>query len=281
MINAIIQDQGGKTLIWEFPNNIYKLGSQLREMGIDQWIERISIADDEDSPISVKLYADNDVGNHLILLLSEDHTLYDVQNITESVTNSNESIKADLERNIIYDQYSSPDELYQDIRQMTYDIGAVSETFYFPLSAEMWDEEYDENCSIGKARLLSYKDDIRDALIKYIGNEPPNMAEYYGGIGKDKLLLSDWDVEQIGDELYGKVDVRLTEPMTAEENEALKDWISGQNSDGLGEGFEQQDIPIGDDILNVSFWNSGADYFIYDQHEMDNYLNSGQKMSGI
>lgn len=45
----------------------------------------------------------------------------------------------------------------------------------------------------------------------------------------------------------------------------LKDWITGQNSDGLGEGFEQQEINIesysSSGRICVSFWHSDDDYF--------------------
>lgn len=37
-----------------------------------------------------------------------------------------------------------------------------------------------------------------------------------------------------------QVTVRATRELTPEEQEAVSEWVSGQNSDGLGEGFEQQ-----------------------------------------
>ena len=84
------------------------------------------------------------------------------------------------------------------------------------------------------------------------------------------------------DELYGKVDVRLTEPMTEEEEKELRDWIRGQNSDGLGEGFEQREIPTDRGDLSVSFWDSGEGYFIKDDEEMDEYLGHfGQRFGGM
>ena len=98
------------------------------------------------------------------------------------------------------------------------------------------------------------------------------MSEYYNGSGKEKLLLANWGLEEIEGKLYGKVDISFTNPMTEVETESLRKWIIGQNSDGLGEGFEQQDIQIDEGNLNVSFWHSGKDYYLYNQEEMDSYL---------
>ena len=51
----------------------------------------------------MKLYSDNDVGNHLILVLSERHNLMDVEDVTSAVLNANDIIKEELEQNIIHD----------------------------------------------------------------------------------------------------------------------------------------------------------------------------------
>ena len=86
----------------------------------------------------------------------------------------------------------------------------------------------------------------------------------------------------MGEELYGTVSVYLTEPMTEEEESALREWISGQNSDGLGEGFEQQAIELDEYELYVSFWDSGKGYYIKNEAEMEDYLGiSGQQMGGM
>jgi hypothetical protein len=70
---------------------------------------------------------------------------------------------------------------------------------------------------------------------------------------------------------------------TSHRFEAIKDGISGQNSDGFGEGFEQREIHTDDGDLYVSFWQSGNDYFVHTQSEMDEYINQGQglKMGGM
>ena len=282
MINALIQKQNGGTLVWEFPGQMYKLENELQKIGIQQWSARIRLLDDEDNPVSVKLYAEEEIGQHLIPLFSEDDILEDVQNLTEAVRNANPLIREEFRQRIMDDQYSSREDLYQDIWQMTYDGGALTETFYFPLIGSMYDGEYEEELSVSKHELLWYEDDIRDALNRYLDRDTKNMAEYYDSAGAEKVLLADWKIERIGGELFGKVDVRLTEPLTETETASLKDWISGQNSDGLGEGFEQQEIRTDEGSLYVSFWNGSDDYFIFDQEEMDEYLShQGLQIGGM
>ena len=46
-----------------------------------------------------------------------------------------------------------------------------------------------------------------------------------------------WD---LADEDTWTVEAVTNRHLTVEESTALSEWISGQNSDGLGEGFEQQ-----------------------------------------
>ena len=74
--------------------------------------------------------------------------------------------------------------------------------------------------------------------------------------------------------MYGKVDIRLREPFTAEEKENIKDANLGQNSDGLGEIVEQHPIETDDGRLYVSMLDSRNSYFIYDEDEMQDYLSN-------
>ena len=53
----------------------------------------------------------------------------------------------------------------------------------------------------------------------------------------------------------------------------MKEWISGQNSDGLGEGFEQRPIETVDGYIYVHFWNSGDEYFIVTADELQHQLH--------
>ena len=91
-----------------------------------------------------------------------------------------------------------------------------------------------------------------------------------------KMVTARWDVAEKNGRLFGKVDFKLREPFTAEEKEKVREWVRGQNSDGFGEGLEQRPIETEDGDLYVSMWNSGDDYFIYDENEMNNYLSQQQ-----
>ena len=243
--------------------------------------ERVQMCS-KDAVIYGELTPDNKMGKHLVRLLPEGYTLGDANDMAHIVTNASDLIKEDLEQNILHDQYHTAEELRDDIRQMTYDAGSVSKTYYFPLTGKIWDDEYGEELYAGKRFMLGQENAIRDSFSKYTRRDIDNMATYFHEAGADKLLLADWGFEVLDDELYGKVDVRLTEPMTEEEESALKDWILGQNSDGLGEGYEQQEIHTDRGDLYVSFWDSGTGYFIKDSEEMDEYLgHSGLQFGGM
>lgn len=77
-----------------------------------------------------------------------------------------------------------------------------------------------------------------DAARQYLRSD--DMTEYvgYAGDGMDLLVHHiEWDL--LNDQEW-EVRVTTTRRLTQEESTSLSEWISGQNSDGLGEGFEQQ-----------------------------------------
>ena len=57
-----------------------------------------------------------------------------------------------------------------------------------------------------------------------------------------------------GNKLCGCLNVELKEALLDDEQTVLCNYISGQYSDGWGEGFEQRDIRVDDGTLAVHFW---------------------------
>ena len=97
-----------------------------------------------------------------------------------------------------------------------------------------------------------------------------------------KVLFAEWGVEEHRGALYGRIDCYLSEDLSPEETERLKDAITGQNSDGLGEGFEQREIHIDEGDLYVSYWQSNDEYFLHTEDEFDEYLSQtgGMRFGG-
>ena len=128
------------------------------------------------------------------------------------------------------------------------------------------------------AFLMDYKWDIRELVEKEQDADLGDMKDYFydDDNAQAKMVTARWDVAEKNGRLFGKVDFKLREPFTAEEKEKVREWVRGQNSDGFGEGLEQRPIETEDGDLYVSMWNSGDDYFIYDENEMNNYLSQQQ-----
>ena len=189
--------------------------------------------------------------------------------------------KEELEQNILYDQYGSMDEVISAVRQMTQDAGPVKAVFFCPLVGNI-DEGDGDMFTVGDSYLADSEDEINDALKEYTANDENDMAAYYNkddGV-KEKLTSAVWSVELHGDKLFGRIDCSLKEALTAEETEALRDWLTGQCSDGLGEGFEQQPIDTMDGELFVSFWNSGDDYAMMTEDEFEDHLQNTEMTIG-
>ena len=225
----------------------------------------------EDAPI--RLHADSDVGNGLLRILPDSDSLYDVRVTDESVSGVREELRDDLEANLVNEQYDTTEELYADIKEMMKSLAGTKMSFFCPLTGNLSDHDGDYY-ETDAYMINNNADAIEEAIAKEQATEI-NMAEYVGdhaGI-KDKLVFAEWGVEEHRGTLYGKIDCYLTESLTPDETERLRDAISGQNSDGLGEGFEQREIPIDEGDLYVSYWHSGDDYFLLTEDEFDEYLS--------
>ena len=125
--------------------------------------------------------------------------------------------------------------------------------------------------------LRCYEWDIEELIEKELSDMNEDMKDFFydDDNAQKKMVTVMWGVEEKNGVLYGKTEIKLREPLTPEEKEKVRDWVSGQNSDGFGEGLEQRPIETEDGDLYVSMWNSD-NYFIYDSDEFEEYLSQQQ-----
>ena len=282
-INAVIESSNGGTLVLDFPCNIYDVYEKLRSVGVRKSPHQITLSDEDGDDVRVKLYSESEVGKHLLLTLNDRNSLADVNLLAFMVDNAKPDFRIRLEQNLLHDQYSSMQEVTDAIKQMLYESGPVKTVFYYPLVGEVTDDE-GFSFPVDGRFLKNYAWAIEKALEADTAGDEMDMAEYFDeddGV-KAKLVSAKWGVEAYRGRLFGKIECSLKEELTDAETEILTDWISGQNSDGYGEHFEQQPIDTEDGDLYVSFWDSGDNYSIMTRDELDAYIdNQGITMGGM
>lgn len=74
------------------------------------------------------------------------------------------------------------------------------------------------------------------------------------------------------EKLFGICDLKLKEDLTQEEQKVFNEYLTGQYSDGFGEGFEQQDIDVhiysDERQMQVHLW-TGRDFYVMTDDEME------------
>ena len=103
MINAIIY-HGENTLVLELPHSIYDIYEKLMSIGYAGGPNQAKLTDNEGDALRVKLYGRIEMGNHLIRMLSEQHTLADANTLAFAVLNASDDIKLKLGEKIVKDQ---------------------------------------------------------------------------------------------------------------------------------------------------------------------------------
>lgn len=88
------------------------------------------------------------------------------------------------------------------------------------------------------------------AANRYLSAE--DMSTYLGPLFPSVLHIL-WHLHEGA---AGTVTVRAQESITQEELDGLREWISDQHSDGLGETFAQQDFAVHGDVHSDFNWES-------------------------
>lgn len=147
---------------------------------------------------------------------------------------------------------------------------------YMPLNAQLYERnEYgdleDAPAELDGRELMAYQDSTLAAIMKERMPEDKErglMTCY----GKDdsvnqKVRSYNFTVEARQGRLWGVAECEITGKLTGEEMAALKEDVSAQASDGLGEGFEQRAIETSNGELYVSLWSSDKGWSIQTEQE--------------
>ena len=135
---------------------------------------------------------------------------------------------------------------------------ALCHAEFFPDEPDWEDESYNEyeGYPMDGHDLLQYADAVDEAVKKDIADFNGDLMQYYheDDFVRQKVGSAVPSVEIHGNKLCGCLNVELRESLNEGEQAVLCDYISGQYSDGWGEGFEQRDIRVEDGTLAVHFW---------------------------
>lgn len=99
-----------------------------------------------------------------------------------------------------------------------------------------------------------YLDNNSDKMLKELKNDIPHIESIVESI--------EWILD---DSESGHIDLITNHELTEDDISYISNWVSDQNSDGLGERFEQQDFAIGldddgEEVIASFDWDSN-DYF--------------------
>ena len=114
---------------------------------------------------------------------------------------------------------------------------------------------------------MPYAEEIDKAVKAYTDNGTENLMKYFNGSDfiKRHVLSAVTSVEIRDGQLYGCTTVRTDENLSEPGWDQLMDYLTGQYSDGWGEGFEQREIETEDGLLYVHFWQSSGFSFMIEE----------------
>lgn len=263
--------KGAQTETVKLPCDFLTIKVALYQMDVLKGPDEVMIAD-----VNATFQSDDALGQKIIALIQPTDSLSDVDVAVHQMRAAPKPVREALSQMILTDVVGNIQDIAIQRDALIEQIGQHRACYYFPLTCTIEDEEYDyapvegypgdllRNMDAIQTAVQREQDYLIDTMAMHFWTRDPVLTESI----QEKLLTCVWDVEVVNDRLYGKVDVVSTEQFAPLEEQAMKDWILGQNSDGLGEGFEQRPIETEWGDLYVHFWNSGDDYEIVTAEEM-------------
>ncbi len=146
-----------------------------------------------------------------------------------------------------------------------------------------WGNFENEPEDLTSEELLEYEDELHTLIQKaqMPCEEKHGLAIYLDETLSSKVCSSYPDVEEYSGKLWCVTEIKTHGALSPAEYAELTDWLTGQFSDGWGEGLEQREIKMDDGELYVSFWSSDDRFFMKPEDEMQPRQSFGMTMGGI
>ncbi len=258
----------------DLPCDFLSLRMSLYQMNMMLAPNEVSVRD-----MQAEFTSTDPIGQKLISLIRPGDLLSDVDVAIHQLKAAPQAIQENMRQRLMDGTFETIEDIHIGRDQLLEEKCGFRQLYYFPFACSIPDE-YGNLEEVSPYILPQYSEQILDAIEADQKRDIDTMAIYFWTHDQEvndsirsKLLTCEWGLASIGPSLYGQVEVTATEPFTTAEDRAMKDWISGQNSDGLGEGFEQRPIETVDGPIYVHFWNSGDDYFIVNADEIQKQLH--------
>ena len=154
--------------------------------------------------------------------------------------------------------------------------------FYCPLKVQrelqfLFDEDeeeefFDDTEELSDFEVLEYESEISDAIEAYQCDEEENrgIMAYLGDRKRfaDKVYSIFPSVEKVGNRLMGVFTCQICGELDSYEYDELLHELSGQASDGWGEGFEQHEIHTSEGDIYVSFYDTCGAWELMTEEEV-------------